>query len=176
MIQRRDIALMLLLAVVPSVLSGCASKPVTEGGPDVLPLPFALEMRKVSADHRMTYYVLDADGMLHFGGGRHVGIRNAKQLGKISDAQRMQLWQLTRQHDLLNASGQMFSEATEATYEVKVEAGSHRNRLRSVDDRVPGLDRLEAALFEMQAELNYAGVFRPIEAEMKKISDKAGKQ
>ena len=172
----RDIAWMFLLTVALSVLSGCTSKPVTEGGPDVLPLPFALELRKVSADHRMTYYVLDADGTLHFGGGRHAGVRNAKRLGKISDAKRMQLWQLTRQHDLLNASGQMFADASEASYEVKVEAGSHRNRFRSVDDRVPGLDRLEAALFEMQAELNYAGVFRPIEAEMKKKSDATGKR
>lgn len=176
MTARRDIALMLMLTVVPSVLSGCASKQVSEGGPDALPLPFALEVRKVSADHRMTYYVLDADGTLHFGGGRQAGVRNAKRLGTISDAKRMQLWQLIRQHDLLNASGQMFSEATEATYEVKVEAGGHRNRLRSVDDRVPGLDRLEAALFEMQAELNYAGVFRPIEAEMKKKSNVTRKQ
>ncbi|QNN24490.1 hypothetical protein HED60_20180 [Planctomycetales bacterium ZRK34] len=154
--------------VATVMLAGCAgSQPVSDEGP--YPTPLTIEYRSLSKDRRYVYYRLDADGMLNFGGGRDAGIREASPAGKLTDAQRAELWHIIQQHQLMSATGSgAFSDYEKARYEVKLRAGTQQNAFNAVDDQVPGLKALDEALFNMQAAMRYDTVFQAIDEKINK--------
>src|SRR5687768_11082015 len=144
------IAVNILLAV------GCVASNAVETSADQLPDPFTLEFRAFASGQRAVYYVLERDGRLRFGGGRHANTRQPlHDAGVLTPEQRLRVWRIIVEHKLLEARGQVFPKRQNVEYEFKVRAGSRSNELRAADDTVAGLDALDAALFEIQSKNRY---------------------
>lgn len=122
------------------------------------------------ADQRQVYYVLESDGLFNFGGGRDAGIKTAYPDGHITDVQRRELWQIIVDHKLLQAKGSFMAKRERVAYDLRIRTGSQTHHFNTVDDNVPGLEELEAAMFAMHLAMTYDDVMRPIESEMKRRS------
>ncbi|MBI1370851.1 MAG: hypothetical protein GC162_19635 [Planctomycetes bacterium] len=162
MIRRTFIALIVILA------AGCATRQALRDG-DPFPMPLTIELRTITADHRYAYYILDESGTLHFAGGRDAGVKNAAPAGTLTDEQKAQLWRLIDTGKLLDAKGSgPFEEGQNVRYELSITTGSHHASYRAIDDTVPGLADLDAALFKMQGDLRYKTLFKPIDETIRK--------
>ena len=156
------------------VAGGCASssgKPaadstaalVADPTPVQFPQPFTLELLSTSRDGRHVYYELHEDGVLHFGGGRDAHARSPDAIGRLTNAQRNQLWQMIQQGNLMQAEGSLLARHQKVRYEAKLRAGSERNAFTAVDQQSPAIAALEQTLFQMHTDLRYRSVFSPIE-------------
>ncbi|MHB1157640.1 MAG: hypothetical protein ACYC26_12500 [Phycisphaerales bacterium] len=161
----------LLLACVLT-FSACADG-TRDLSPDTLPDPFDLTFAMRSTDGRATHYRITPDAGFHFSGGVGAYAGAATPIGKLTDAQRLQVWRWLVDHNLLRAAGPMFARPQVVQYDLQLHAGSHHNRLTVVDP-APGspdsasLAQLNAILFGFQADIRYGQVIRPIEVELEK--------
>jgi hypothetical protein len=156
-------------------IAGCATneKPAVVVQPLVIPAgvprPIEIELRAVkAAERRATYYKLDADGTLTFGGGIDANLRTGSRAGRLTGEQIAQLWSIIDGNKLLDAGGKLFASGKVVSYEVRLRAGDRKANYGAVDDGVKGLDQLEGALFKMQSDLRYKDVFKPIDEKLRK--------
>lgn len=161
-------ALMVALAACANQSEATKNKPVAaalvqDPTPAQFPQPFTIELLSTSRDGRHVYYELHDDGVLHFGGGRDAHARAPDPIGRLTNAQRNQLWQTIQQQALMNAEGSFLARHEKVRYEAKLRAGDERNGFSAVDDQLPGIAALEKLLFEMHTDLRYRSVFNPIE-------------
>jgi len=164
--MKKMCATLLALAIV--ITTGCALQgPIHQGDATSLPKPFALTFLSISTTGRQVYYEVREDGMIAFGGGRNALTQKARPLDKLNDQQRMQLWSIVRENNLLDAEGS-WGDGEKVKYDASFTAGARKNRFRTCDDRVPGLDQLDALLFSMQSEFNYRSVFQAINEKVRK--------
>jgi hypothetical protein len=149
------------------MLSGCALSQgtVVEGTDSTLPQPFELEVRAVSTSRRVLYR-LDAKAELEFGGGRNATFRETDPVGRMSDEDRLTLWRIIRQYKLLDAGGPLLAVADKTTYEVQIVAGGVKHKIKTADDKTPGVPELEQALYKIAGDMRYKRAFRPIEEKI----------
>lgn len=167
MIRFESIALLAALFVV----AGCKTTQSAEESPTGLPVPFELSFQSRRADNRATYYELSTDGSLGFGGGRDGRYAIARPIGKITNEQAAQLWAIIRDHNLLETEGESYVLKLDwktVRYDVKITAASASNSFTLADTAPTGLDALEKKLFEIQGDLRYSKLFRPIDEAVRK--------
>ena len=153
----------LALATLLLASAGCAGPGPIQLDANQLPGRFEIELRAIQTDQRQVYYVLDAGGTLSFGGGRDAGMHHAQPVGLITDDQRLDLWRIIVSHNLFDAQGSFFAKHERAGYDVRLRADSIQHHFNTVDDLVPGLDQLDHAMFEMQADMRYRDVSRDLQ-------------
>ena len=148
---------------------GCGGVKTADLSPDRLPEPFevAQDMHDEPSS-RVARYVVDGEGMLNYGGGHHALVRDPKPIGRLTDAERLELWRIIHRHGLMAASGAMFKSADQTLYRAKLTAAGQSHRFRAVDDEVAGLSALNDALYRMYSERRYEDVIRPIESEIER--------
>ncbi len=158
--------------ILAFVLSGCAAGggSATPQAVDLIvpgvPSPLEIELRALSKDGRSTYYKLHRDGTLEFGGGGDAIVRASKPCGTVTAAQAQQLWAIVQNRKLLDAKGRMFAKSEKVSYEARFRAGEVSAGYSTVDQEVPGLDELDAALFKMQAAMRYKDVLTPLDIKL----------
>jgi hypothetical protein len=152
--------------VVLVMLCGCGtSKQLTA---DAVPEPFELSLRMWTTDGRAAYYEVKRDGMLRFSGGKAAWGRTAVDVGPLSEAQRLGLWQVIHRHRLLDADGSWLAKGEQVTYSVNLTAGGAVRSYQAGDEAVPGTKQLNDLLFGYQSQMRYGQVLRPIEIEIEK--------
>ncbi len=151
--QTRPAIALLMMLFMTMVASGCASQTVAPGEvPDI-----TLTLRCTAKGGRLTYFELKPDGSLGYGGGRLALHRVTEPALTLSSEQRRAVWEIIREHDLLNAEGTgLFAGGAANTfYELNLRAAGTSNSLHAIDDAVPGVKELHDALFKMQADARY---------------------
>lgn len=148
------------------VLIGCGTDRQLTA--DAVPEPFEISLRMWTTDGRAAYYEVKPNGMLRFSGGKTAWGRTALDVGLLSDAQRLKLWQVVHRYQLLDAEGSWFAKGEQVTYEVNLRAGGTVKSFQAGDEAVPGVKTLNELLFGYQSQMRYGEVVRPIELEIEK--------
>lgn len=152
------------LAALAGSLVGCTSTAVVESSTP--PEYFTLELHMATSTRKFTFFKIDKDGGLAFGGGKRALVRGSLPVTTLTSEQRQAVWEIIRQNDLLNANGGSNSapqqEQGKDDEQVKWELLIRTNQfslgrtLRSENDEVPGIKELHALLFKIQAAHRYS--------------------
>lgn len=152
-------------------VTGCKTTQTAEESPTGLPVPFEFSFQSRRADNRATYYELSTDGSLGFGGGRDGRYAIARPIGKITHTQAAQLWAIVRDHKLLETEGESYVlklDWKSVRYDVKIKAADASNSFTLADTAPTGVEAMEKKLFEIQGDLRYSELFRPIDEAVRK--------
>ena len=148
------IAVCMMLTAV-TYLPGCSTGEKTrESAGTGYPSPLTIDLYSSSADKRYVYYVVDRQGVLHYGGGVKANVREPEKVGKLTHEQLRYLWQIIDRYKLLGGSGEIFPRG-EKVYEIKLNVGGRRASYGTGKSNLKGLDHLDQALFKMQADTRY---------------------
>lgn len=148
-------AILSAFAVIGLSLLGCgASRAIDAATP---PEHLTLQLRMAGKDNKYTYFELDRDGQLSFGGGRMAMMRGSKPVTTLSAEQLQAVWDVIRKHKLLEAGSELFPDIEEVRWDLLIRTDSILlgRTIRSSDDTVPGIKELHDLLFEFQAEVRY---------------------
>lgn len=140
-------------------LAGCALSGSADQSQDGCDLRIVLSAK--SLDLRYTYFILEKDGQLLFGGGRDAAHRIAHPVTVLSPAQKDELRQIIDEHHLLADERIVRQDPQQIRYEAKIAGGGLRRSIRCVDDQVPGVKALHDKLFQFQAQVRYPSSTTP---------------
>ncbi len=149
----------LLLLCELICVAGCASsEPVGQyhDGSDL-----RITLLAKSLGRRYTYFKLEKDDQLLFGGGRDAVQHIARPVTVLTPAQKEQIWQIINEHHLLVDRHIERQEPQRVSYQAKLAEGERRWSFRCVDDQVPGVKALHDKLFQFQAQIRYPGSTTP---------------
>ena len=141
--------------VLPVVLllCACAMRP-TEMGASA-PSDLSLSLYRATTDKQFTFFELSRGGALSFGGGLKAQGRGADPLATLSAEQRQRLWDVIREHGLLDATHRPFDTAVRVQYDLAVGGGNGGRRVRTIDDQAPGMEALHDELMAVVKETKY---------------------
>ena len=141
----------ILIGLVALTTAGCVLGPPTiDGDRLVQPYPFELRVFLARKSGQAARYRLDRTGEFHFAGGADALVSNLEAVGKLNDKQRMQLWHLVMDHQLLDAPGVLLVRPQKVRFNVEITAGHAKHAFNTIDDRVPGLDELVVLLADFR--------------------------
>lgn len=141
-----------------STLAGCSSSQMANLDPQVVPDEFELTLSQYTTEGKHTYFTLNPEGELAFAGGRAAVLRNASPVFTLTPAQRLEVWSLIINSDMLKTKNQLFKSPEETAYDVTIDAGkSFRSKSFHVTDEKipPAVIQLHDRLFSWQADVRY---------------------
>ncbi len=119
------------------------------------PRDWSLSLYRATADKQFTLFELSPGGALSFGGGLKAQGRGAASLATLSTEQRQRLWDIIREHRLLDAPHRPFDTSTRVQYDLAVRFGASGRRVRTIDDQAPGMEALHDELMSVVKQTKY---------------------
>jgi len=135
--------------------TGCSSSPATYT--DTVPQSLTLRLRKATLTNKYTYFELQRDGQLRYGGGRMAMLRKSQPIITLTSPQKQAVWDIIRKHHLLDVKGEFAPERERINWEVMIKAGhfSLGRTIRCTNDDVPGIAELHDLLFKIQSDKRF---------------------
>jgi hypothetical protein len=151
-----SIRLLCLALLTLIFVAGCSSAPAvpTVSANDTTPA-FTLKLRAHTADHRFTYFEVDKQGAMRFGGGREAAFHESKPDITLTPEQRAAVWQIITEQHVAETESFAFADFKTIEYRVDIWAGKGMGRsFRTIDDKSPGVKALHDLLFKYHLDAN----------------------
>lgn len=152
-----EIIKLVMVTLMLTALVGCGATPATLDSPTP-PEHLSLQLHMAAKDHKYTYFELDRNGELRFGGGRLGMIRGARPVTTLSAEQVQAIWDVIRRNKLLQAEGEFIPDVEHVKWEMLIRTNQHSlgRTVRTSDNNVPGIKELHDLLFKFQADVRYS--------------------
>ncbi|MAX26540.1 MAG: hypothetical protein CMJ19_18765 [Phycisphaeraceae bacterium] len=146
---------LICLAVLALLLPACRS---TQTTPPAGVQKIVIKLQSLTTDKRYSYFELEPNGQLSFGGGFDAITKNAKPVMTLNTQQLKSIESFINQSNLLtaNLSGkQDRKNSKDVHHELVLKLGNQSRTLQVNDNQIPAVGQLHDMIFDFYAKARY---------------------